>query len=513
MTTSRLSRSLRVRLVLLVAVVAAAVIAIENYLETRTFQRTAQEDRLLAAAATARAVADDIELRDGFDAPREIQTLLHQFLDATPTLRDIAVLKREGDALVLFARTSSAPSDDILATARLALERRELTWGGTGRERSVHAPIAQGKDVVGVVTVRLSLTAVEQLSARGREVTLWFAVPAILLITLLLTGLVQRFVHRPIDLIRQTMARAGAGDTTARVEIARRDEIGDVAEGLNDMLERLESFQADLQARVDHATGELRETNAKLVDSYQRVFALREALVRAEQMAAIGQLAANVAHQIGTPLNLVSGYVQVMKEEARHTPAALHRLQMLETQIRKVSDAIRTMLEHARRPVLQPETIDMAILVREVCEIARPALHAANVELALDMRGPLPSISADSKQLELALFNLVSNSLDAMPTGGRLDIILAGEDHGIRLVVADSGTGIPPDVLPRIFEPWVTTKPAGRGTGLGLSITRDTITAHGGTIEVSSDQGLGTVFTIGLPVAGPVAHSAKAVAG
>jgi signal transduction histidine kinase len=202
-----------------------------------------------------------------------------------------------------------------------------------------------------------------------------------------------------------------------------------------------------------------------------------------------------------------------MKEEAGQAPAALHRLQMLETQIRKVSDAIRTMLEHARRPVLQPDTIDVAKLVQQICEIARPALRAANVELKLDMREPLPSMMADATQLELALFNLVNNSLDAMPGGGRLDITVSGTSEGIRLVVADSGSGIPADVLPRIFDPWVTTKPAGRGSGLGLSITRDTIAAHGGTIEALSDQGRGTVFTIDLPIAGPARRPAAAAAG
>ena len=106
---------------------------------------------------------------------------------------------------------------------------------------------------------------------------------------------------------------------------------------------------------------------------------------------------------------------------------------------------------------------------------------------------------ADPVQLELALFNLVSNSLDAMPEGGWLAINASKTTAGIRLVIADSGSGIPADVLPHIFEPWVTTKPAGRGTGLGLSITRDTIASHGGTIEVRSEPGSGTVFTILVP--------------
>jgi signal transduction histidine kinase len=230
------------------------------------------------------------------------------------------------------------------------------------------------------------------------------------------------------------------------------------------------------------------------------VFALREALARAEQMAAIGQLAANVAHQIGTPLNLISGYVQVMKEEAQANPSTLQRLQTVETQIRKVTDAIRTMLDSARRPVLQRQPVDLAVLIEQVCEVSRPALQAAHVELRLHVEESLPLLTADPVQLELALFNLVSNSLDAMPDGGSLAISASKTPDGIRLAIADSGTGIPADVLPRVFEPWVTTKPAGRGTGLGLSITRDTIVSHGGTIDVRSEPGDGTVFTIDLPL-------------
>jgi two-component system NtrC family sensor kinase len=222
-------------------------------------------------------------------------------------------------------------------------------------------------------------------------------------------------------------------------------------------------------------------------------------LAHAEQMAVLGQMAANVAHQVGTPLNLISGYVQVMKEDARADPPTLHRLQTVEAQIRKVTDAVRTMLDSARRPVLQRQAVDVGTLVEQVCEVSRPALHAANVDVQLDLQRPLPSLFADPVQLELALFNLVSNSLDAMPHGGRLEMTLSATPTGIRLVVADSGTGIPPEVLPRIFEPWVTTKPAGRGTGLGLSITRDTIASHGGMIDVRSEPGRGTVFTIDLP--------------
>ncbi len=493
--------SLRRRLALLVGAVVAAVIAFESYLEIGTFERGVERDRLEAAAATAQAVADDLELREGLTDTSQTHALVHEFLAATPTLGDIAALRKQGDALVLIARTSSASGDDVMAAARQAVNRRELTWTGEGRQRIAAAPVMLQGQAVGAVAVTVSLAPVAQLAARGRQATLWFAIPAVLLLTVLVDLLVRRFVHRPINVIRQTIQRAATGAVGARAAVERPDEIGEVAHGLNQMLEQLEHFQQELQARVDRATSELRETNVQLVESYQRMFALRAALARAEQMAALGQMAATVAHQIGTPLNLVSGYVQMMKEEARNDPSALQRLQTVETQIGKVSNAIRAVLDSARRPVLQQQLVNVAALSGQVCEVSRPALHAAKVDLRLDVERELPPLLADPVQLELALFNLVSNSLDAMPDGGWLAISATSTAGGIRLLIADSGTGIPADVLPRIFEPWITTKPTGRGTGLGLSITRDTIASHGGGIEVRSEPGHGTVFTIDLPAA------------
>ena len=498
--------SLRLRLALLVAAVVAIVIATEGYLEIQMFERDVERDMEATATGTARAVADDVELRP--DPMNSLPATLREFLDASPTLRDIAVLMllRNGE-LVPTARTSSAEFDDVLPVARDAVAQRRRVWANRGQERTVAEPIRRGQEVVGAVAVTFSLAAIEQLGSRGRQVTLWFAIPAVLVLTLLVDLLARRLVHRPIEDIRSTMRRAGTGDLKARAPIDRPDEIGDVAGGLNDMLAQLEQLTANLQGRVDDATRELRETNARLVESYQRVLGLRGALARAEQLAALGQMAANVAHQIGTPLNLVSGYVQLLAQETPADIRTLDRLRTIEVQIKKVTDAVRTMLDSARRPDLQREVVDVAAVVEQVCELSRPALHAAQVDVEVKKNGPLPAVQADPVQLELALLNLVSNSLDAMPGGGKITIALAPEGTGISVSVADTGTGIPAEMLSRIFDPWVTTKGTGYGSGLGLSITREAIAAHGGTIEVRSEPDQGTVFTIHLPAAVPAVQA------
>jgi signal transduction histidine kinase len=494
--------SLRLRLALLVAIVVALVVGLEGYLEYRVFERRGREDLERSATATAQAVADDLELRGAATTPAETRAVLHEFLAAAPTVRDIAAFARDGGRITLVARTSTGVSDDVLAAAREAVERRQSIWVGGGGSRIVGVPIVRDGRVVGAVTASTSFASLQQLSAIGREITVFFAVPAMILLTVLVDLLARRLVHRPIAAIRQTMARAGTGDVGARVRVDRSDEIGAVAEGLNEMLARLERLQADLQAQVDEATGELRRKNAQLVENYHRVLRLRESLARAEQLAALGQMAANMAHQVGTPLNLISGYVQLMIEEAARSGQSLSRLQTVQAQIGRVSRAVRSVLDSARAPALQRERLDVAALIEQVSELSRPALQAANVELRLSVASDLPSIPADPVQLELALLNLVSNALDAMPAGGRLDIAAGKGVDGVWLTVADTGAGIAEDVLPRIFEHWFTTK-AGSGTGLGLSITREVLAMHGGTIRVWSEPGRGARFTIELPAGDP----------
>jgi signal transduction histidine kinase len=254
---------------------------------------------------------------------------------------------------------------------------------------------------------------------------------------------------------------------------------------------------------VAAATRELHERNEQVVRSYESVITLREATARNQQLAAAGQTLAIVAHQIGTPLNLASGHLQLLQREATeslHAP----RLAIVAEQLDQVSAIVRDLLDRIRpRPAAR--VVDVGGVLRRLADANRLRMSTARVLLDVRIEEPLPGVFADETQVELALLNLISNALDAMPTGGHLTLTAGTSPAGMTIEVVDSGSGIAEELLPRIFEPWMTTKPRGEGTGLGLSITRDVIVALGGSIRVASEHGRGTTCTIELPVANTTA--------
>jgi signal transduction histidine kinase len=224
---------------------------------------------------------------------------------------------------------------------------------------------------------------------------------------------------------------------------------------------------------------------------------MREELWRIRELATIGQTMANVAHQLGTPLNLASAHVQLLQQELPDRQAQ-RRLGVIDEQLARVADSLRSLLDRAR-PKGSQRTFPLRPVLSRLAEAGQILGSPQRVRVTLDVPDTLPLVAGDETQLELALSNLVSNALDAMPDGGNL-IVTAMTEPGHAIVeIADTGIGIEPAVLDRIFEPWVTTKAAGQGTGLGLSIARDVVQRMGGVISANPRPAGGTVLRITLP--------------
>jgi signal transduction histidine kinase len=225
---------------------------------------------------------------------------------------------------------------------------------------------------------------------------------------------------------------------------------------------------------------------------------MREELWRARELATVGQTVADVAHQIGTPLNLASAHVQLLQQEVLDDPGAQRRLDIIAAQIERVTTAVRDLLERGR-PKSGTHPVPLRAVLARITENAQLLAAAHRVRVTLDAPEDLPAVVADEAQLELALMNLMTNAIDAMPGGGHLAVLAAVGPAGVVIEVKDTGAGIPPELVGRVFEPWMTTKPPGRGTGLGLSIARDVVVAAKGTISVEAGAAGGTVVRVTLP--------------
>jgi signal transduction histidine kinase len=228
-----------------------------------------------------------------------------------------------------------------------------------------------------------------------------------------------------------------------------------------------------------------------------------EQMARSEKLSALGQLAMGMAHDFTNLLQAILGHTQLIAHEP--SPERLQRgLSTIEQAVRDGVETVGRIRRFARREVdRRLEHVDLRDVVRQAIEIVRPrwsqsALKGTPVVIRQALQ-PVPGIQARAAELREALINLVLNAVDAMPKGGSITLETRREGDWVALAIADTGSGIPPEVRRRIFEPFFTTKDS--GTGLGLSIVSGIVSSYGGTIDVDSDMGVGTTFTIRLPVA------------
>jgi signal transduction histidine kinase len=492
--------SLAARLSVFIALIVIAVVTSVAYLEVHSFEQHIESDLEDSARLGAQSAADALAQRALPLDQQDIRDTLHDFVAADPLLDAITVIESDDAGhLNVFASTSTEERAEVVDLAKKAMLGKTPAIDRTDAAITVALPVARRENYAVVVTV--GLQGLIQTRNHGLRVALGFAIPTIALVTILVHVVVRQLLARPLRAILRTMQATKEGNLQTRAALTQRDELGTIADGLNAMLDQLDGFNRSLQVRIDDATHDLSVRNAQLAASQNELFALRETLGRAERVAALGQVAANVVHQAGTPLNLVSGYVQMIRDDPRTDDRVRSKLRTVDEQIQQVTRVLRTMLDHARQPSAA-EIVSLAGIIARVREVAQPRLARHDIRLQVSVDEDLPPVTADATQLEMALFNLVTNALDAMPDGGTLSIAATGRPEGIRVEVADTGSGIPAEVLDRLFDPWVTTKPVGHGSGLGLAIVRDVVRAHGGSIS-AANQAVGARFVIDLPVASP----------
>ena len=287
---------------------------------------------------------------------------------------------------------------------------------------------------------------------------------------LLASWLITRSVARPINELRGAMGVVGAGDLEHPIATQRQDEIGDLARAFADM------------------TGRLRQTQAKLVQS--------------EKLASIGEMSAAVAHGLRNPLSSLRAAAQFALKRPE-SPASREQLSAIIDEVDRLDRRITHLLSFSRPAPFHPMRESVAQLVEGVLPAFTQLLEERKVELTVDVPSDLPAVLVDPMQMEQTLVEVVSNALDAMPSGGRLSIgarheavELAGRDSVV-IQIADTGVGIAEGTLPRVIEPFFTTR--ADGTGLGLAIAKRYIEQNGGRLDIASRPGAGTTVSLRLP--------------
>jgi signal transduction histidine kinase len=231
---------------------------------------------------------------------------------------------------------------------------------------------------------------------------------------------------------------------------------------------------------------ELRQTQAQLVQS--------------AKLAAIGELAANVAHEINNPMTSILGYATLMLDEGVDSTTVIEYLKTIQSEAMRIRETVRALLDFSRQRNFTTEHVDISQAIKDTLALVRRHAALSNVAVAEKYDPDLPAIEVDVPQLKQVFLNLITNALDAMPHGGTLTVRSLRDGDFIRIDFADTGGGIPEANLARIFDPFFTTKPAVKGTGLGLSVSLGIVQSHGGTIDVTSEMGKGSVFSVKLPI-------------
>ncbi|MGA7472808.1 MAG: ATP-binding protein [Candidatus Sulfotelmatobacter sp.] len=357
------------------------------------------------------------------------------------------------------------------------------------------------QQVLGVLDTNLSLAKADAQIAVSSARSLSYTAGAMLIVAVLSWLFVWREVGKPIQALEKGTEHLSQGELGYQIEAQSQDEVGDLARSFNGMSlqlraanEEIVTWAKTLEDRVDEKTKELRSAH--------------DHMLHVEKMASLGKMAAVVAHEVNNPLSGILTYAKLLRKwvesgQAGHDKReeAMQCLELIATESRRCGDLIKNLLSLSRTAPMNVQSTDLHAVMDRCLMLVRHQLDLGGIELQLNIAKDLPRVPCDPAQIEQVLIALIMNAIDAMPRGGNLwlDARLSDDESEIEIQVRDDGAGIAPDILPHIFEPFLTTKESGHGVGLGLAISRGIVERHNGRIEVKSELGRGTTFNISLP--------------
>jgi two-component system NtrC family sensor kinase len=480
------------KLMLVVLASTAVVFAINGYLrvqrEVAVFQVDMVQDAQTLGQVFEKVLAD-VWRMDG-------QTRVRQLL------ADANASTSQWRFRWLPLDTTATPANrlELEPSQIVALQRGEsimITAPDPLGEEALHlfVPVRAGPAIPGVLEIAESLAPVHAYVRQTirRTVAVWGGLVVLSGGLLLLISVAM--IGRPMRRVIEKTRRMGTGDLEGPLQVRTHDEFAEVAAALNQMCEQLKASQEAVRA----------EMAARLQTLEQ--------LRHADRLKTIGTLVSGMAHELGTPLNVVSGRAGLIASGRLSSAEVADSARIIKEQVQRMTGIIRQLLDFARRKTPKRMATDLRVLAQHTLDLLAPLAEQQHVVLTLKTEEAPVSVWIDAGQLQQVLINLVSNAWQAMPQGGQVEMRIhraagARPPSGIEppkgscacVAVTDQGTGIAEADLPHIFDPFFTTKGVGQGTGLGLSVVYGIVRDHGGWIEAANQPGAGACFAVHLPM-------------
>ncbi len=463
----RLARNLIVG----VAIVLLGVLSIEGYLDVQQAYSIFESDmradgRLLGhalAAAIAAAKAGDartLQVTDGDDRVSVRVVGLDDAQNAPAPTQGLA----EVNSALLETGVAHFKDDEARLYTYVPIEHSKLALEISEDLTPLRA---HGRTIAARAVVRTGLTALA------------------FIVLVLIVGIV--YIGQPLAALAEMARRVGGGDYSQRLHFPRRDELRDLAEVMN------------------HMTDDLGEARQRLERETKSRIAAIEQLRHADRLVTVGQLAAGVAHELGTPLNVISGHAKMIVTGEVTGPEASESARIALEQTQRMTNIVRQLLDFSRRRRAQPTQVEIADVAATTVHMLTTVAQKKDVTLSLEVKESGLIGRVDLVQLQQALTNLIMNAIQAVPVHGHVEIVVdrlrdaAHGGNGALISVSDDGPGIPDEDRARVFEPFFTTKGVGEGTGLGLAVAIGLVKENGGTIEVEESHFGGARLSIVLP--------------
>jgi len=542
---SRFQMSLRTKVVLsLTFLMASAMLLIGTVMlkvSQRDLVRAKVEQGLVLKTAVERLL---MTLRDGeIDLARSSSLLKGLRAGGLENMAPWKITVADQDGLVAYSggnenKAGKQPLARLKRVMQLGVESVSFSptsqsfWPQLPEKVIIAAPLFQDRKVIGALQLETTLADVRQSLAGSKKLLLFYIVLDILVLVAFGAYVFSKLVVKPVQKLVQTAESFQEGDVIPDVSAGEQNELGKLSQALNAMLQRLAENKQELRQHISS----LEQANMELQRAQQEV-------LFSEKLASVGRLAAGIAHEIGNPVGIVLGYLELLQRQDIDEDERLELIGRMGKEIQRVNQTIRQLLDFSRPSSSERQAISVHPLIQETLVVLDPQLRKKDIEAILELEAHSDVVFANADQLKQVFLNLMVNAADAMegtrdrPQGGELHVrtrVLAGEsliqersdgqplrrrtdpatadysqlrrsgvnagERWFQIQFADNGVGIPKENQKRVFDPFYTTKEVGKGTGLGLSVSIQIIETLGGRMDLSSNPGEETRVTIQLPL-------------